>query len=59
MVWVGVGFWFGNSFEVFFVHVNFPDSNGVVGAASCKEFDVWRQEETSEVFLVGFENAAW
>ena len=39
------GLGFRQGFEMFFVHINLPDANGVVGTAGCKKFNVGRQQE--------------
>lgn len=41
---------------MFLVHVDFPDSHGMIGTASCKKLDVRRKQEPREVVFVSFED---
>lgn len=45
-------------FQVFFIHVNLPNPDGVVGGTRGEELDVRRQQQTSQVVFVSFENTA-
>lgn len=44
--------------QVFFVHVNLPNPDSMVGGTGGEELDVGRQQQTGQVVFVSFENPA-